>query len=63
MTEQLTVEDIARYMLLAERKAYILMHSGISWKPEYGPELEDIDKELAILRVLVDQAIKKKEGR
>ena len=59
--QELTVEDIARYMLLAERKAYILMHSGISWKPEYGPELEAIDKELASLRVLVGQALEQKK--
>ena len=31
------------------------MTSGVHWKPEYERELEDIDRELSELRVLVDE--------
>ena len=31
-----------------------MSYMGIDWKPEYGPELEAIDRELAELRALVD---------
>lgn len=47
--------DILRYLCLVGRRADIMMHSGIGWKPEYGSELEAIDGELAGLRELADQ--------
>lgn len=51
----MTERDVGRYLQLASRKTFILMHSGISWKPEYGPELEAINQELAKLRKVIDQ--------
>lgn len=50
----MTERDVIRYMQLASRKAFILTHSGASWKPEYGPELEAINQELAKLRKVID---------
>lgn len=50
----LTVNKIARYTALVDRRQYIIMRSGRSWQPEYGAELQEIDRELAELRPLVD---------
>ena len=57
----MTDKEVYRIIELMNRKFFIIMHSGISWKPEYGPELEAIDQELARLRVLVGQAHGRKE--
>ena len=57
----MTDKEVYRIIELMNRKFFIIMHSGISWKPEYGPELEAIDKELASLRVPVEQAHGQKE--
>ena len=57
----MTDKEVCRYMELMDRRVLIIMHSGISWKPEYGPELEAIDRELARLRALVDQAHEQKK--
>ena len=51
-------KQILRYLELVNRRLYIIMHSGISWKPEYESEMEEIDKELVELRKLVDVAHK-----
>lgn len=51
----MTEKDIGRYLALVERRLFILMHSGIDWKPEYSPELDQIDRELAALRKAVEQ--------
>lgn len=51
----LTVNKIARYTALVDRRQHIIMHSGQSWQPEWEQELADIDKELAELRPLVDE--------
>lgn len=48
-------KEVNRYLKLVDRRLFILVHSGIDWKPEYGPELDAIDKELAGLRKLVDR--------
>ena len=48
-------KEVCRYLQLASRKSFILTHSGISWKPEYGPELEAINQELGKLRKVIDQ--------
>lgn len=56
----MTDREVCRYMELMDRRVFILTHSGISWKPEYGPELEAIDRELAELRKLVDQTHEKR---
>ena len=50
----MTEKEILRYLSLVDRKLTICLHSGISWKPEYEEELAGIDKELAQLRILVD---------
>lgn len=51
-------KQILRYLELVNRRLYIIMHSGISWNPEYESEMEEIDKELVELRKLVDAAHK-----
>lgn len=53
--------EVNRYLELVDRRLFILVHSGIDWKPEYETELETIDKELVGLRELVDQEHEKKE--
>lgn len=50
----MTDKEVVRYLQLVDRKLSILT-AGIAWKPEYGPELEAIDKEIKGLRRLVDQ--------
>lgn len=50
----LTVNKIARYTALVDRRQYIIMHSGENWQPEYEDELREIDRELAELRLLVE---------
>ena len=61
----MTDEQICRYTALVARKAEIYSHySGIHWKPEYGAELEKINRELSELRPLVEQEHqKRKEGQ
>ena len=54
-------EQVARYIHLVYRKSFIIGHSGISWKPEYETEMQQINQELALLRPLVDQAHARKE--
>lgn len=45
------------------RKAEIYSrYSGIHWKPEYGAELEKIDRELSELRPLVEQEHQREKG-
>ena len=52
----MTDKQICRYTALVSRKAEIYSrYSGIHWKPEYGAELEKIDRELSELRPLVEQ--------
>lgn len=47
----MTDKQICRYTALVARKAEIYSrYSGIHWKPEYGAELEKIDRELSELR-------------
>lgn len=48
-------EEVNRYLALLDRKLFIVAHFGVEWKPEYGPEMEAINQELAKLRKLVDQ--------
>ncbi len=49
------VEQVTRYLTLVDRRLYILLHSGVDWKPEYEKELADIDKEISVLRELINQ--------
>lgn len=48
--------QISRYLELINRRLYIMLHSGIDWKPEYELELNEINEELAKLRKVVDAA-------
>lgn len=59
----MTKEQALRYIDLVDRRLFILIHSGVDWKPEYGPELEQIDKELRQLRPLVEQEHRQREQK
>ena len=50
----MTAEDIIRYLALVDRRMFHIEHSGMSWRPEYGSELECIDQELVKLRRVID---------
>ena len=58
----MTEKEVNRYLQLAARKSFILIHSGISWKPEYGPELEAINQELTKLRYIIDREHRRREA-
>lgn len=58
----MTDKEVSRYLQLANRKSFILLHSGVSWKTEYGPELEAIDRELAELRKVIDREHRRREA-
>ncbi len=51
----MTGKEVCRYIDLVDRRVFIIMHSGVDWKPEYTAELEAIDRELAELRRKVDR--------
>lgn len=57
----MTEKEILRYLSLVDRKLTIYLDSGVNWKPEYEEELASIDKELAQLRILVDEEHLKSE--
>ena len=57
----MTGEQVSRYIELMDRRMFILVHYGIDWKPEYGPELQQIDRELARLRPQVEQEHRRRE--
>lgn len=52
----ITDSQVLRYIDLVDRRVFIIMHSGIDWKPEYEQELVDIDREISSLRRLIDSA-------
>lgn len=54
MDAVMTDDQVVRYTQLTARQMEIVMHSGASWRPEYGQELEEIDAELAALRQQLD---------
>lgn len=56
----MTDKQVRRYIELVNRRTWLLIHSGIEWKPEYTEEIKRIDKELAELRPLVDQEHEKR---
>ena len=56
----MTAEEVLKYIQLASRKTYILTHNGVEWLPEYEEELQQINRELALLRSLVDAEHAKK---
>lgn len=53
---------LSRYIDLVNRRMQILEHCGVDWKPEYGLELNQIEKELADLRPLVDAEHQRRGG-
>lgn len=57
----MTEQQIARYLQLASRKTFILLHSGTDWKPEYASELMAIDQELTELMKVKEQAHAQRE--
>lgn len=50
----MTATDVTRYLALVNLRMFIIEHSGMSWRPEYGPELESIEQELAKLCKVID---------
>lgn len=59
----MTDQQVSRYLCLVSRLAYIHAHSGVEWRPEYGPELEAVRAELAALKPLVEMERRRKECR
>ncbi|MEE0203500.1 MAG: hypothetical protein U0I51_23545 [Muricomes sp.] len=59
----MTKDQAIRYIDLVDRRIFILNHSGVDWKPEYGPELRQIDMELHQLRPLVEQEHRQREQK
>ena len=59
----MTDQQVSRYLYLVSRLAYIHAHSGVDWRPEYGPELEAVRAELTVLRPLVEMERRRKECR
>ena len=57
----MTDAEVSRYINAVHTKMYILLHSGIDWKPEYDQMLEKANKELAELRPLVDEELRRRE--
>ena len=43
----MTDTEVSRYINAVHTKMWVLRHSGIDWKPEYGQMLEKANKELA----------------
>lgn len=56
----MTAQQVSRYIELVDRRTFILTHSGVDWVPGYGAELDQIEKELAELRPLVEEEHKKR---
>lgn len=58
----MTQDDVLRYLRLVDRKFALMdCQYGDRWKPEYAAELENIDKELSELRILVDEELEKRK--
>lgn len=55
----MTLQETNRYMSLVNKLMWIMDHSGVSWKPEYAKEAEQIRKELKEMRPAIEKA---KEG-
>ena len=56
----MTDGQVVQYLQVVDRKLSILT-AGIDWRPEYGPELEAIDKEIKGLRRLIDREQARRE--
>ena len=55
----MTDAEVSRYINAVHMKTYVLLHSGIDWKPEYDQMLEEANKELVELRPLVDEELRR----
>ncbi|GLG06164.1 hypothetical protein ACI3DN_12475 [Sellimonas catena] len=58
----MTLKEMNRYLSLVNRLMWIMDHSGVSWKPEYAEEAEQIRKELKELRPIIEEARRAKGG-
>ena len=63
MKRIMTDQQVSRYLYLVSRLAYIHAHSGVDWRPEYGPELEAVRAELAVLKPLVEKERGKRDAK
>lgn len=59
----MTDKEVSRYLELVERRLFILTHSGVDWRPEYGAALVRIDQELAKLRKVADAEHERRDQR
>ena len=57
----MTDVEVKRYIDAVHTKTWILLHSGVDWKPEYGELMEEVNKELAELRPLIDEEFRRRE--
>lgn len=57
----MTDAEVSRYIEAVRTKTWILLHSGIDWKPEYGQMMEEVNKELAELIPLVNKEFRRRE--
>ena len=57
----MTDQQVLRYMQLCKRRMDILLHSGVSWLPEYEAELKSIDQELKELSEAKEAAHRARE--
>lgn len=57
----MTDAEVSRYINAVHMKMYVLLHSGIDWKPEYAQMLEKANEDLAELRPLVDEELRRRE--
>lgn len=55
----MTDAEVSRYINAVHMKMYVLLHSGIDWKPKYDQMLEEANKELVELRPLVDEELRR----
>lgn len=51
----MTNKQMSRYLILLDRRGAIMSHSGPDWRPEYNKELQQIEKEMAVLRAKADE--------
>lgn len=58
----MTDAQVVKYTELSARMAWIYTHSGVSWKPEYGPELEQIKQELSELGQIMETELAAREA-
>ncbi len=53
----MTNKQMSRYLVLLDRRGEIMSHSGPDWRPEYNGELQQIEKEMAVLRAKADEEV------